>query len=271
MKEQVIRWSIKAGLFGIGMLLALLALHGCGLIPANEPTLTVTISPAAGHPPFNIAIAAVCSEPDGAYTFTPPDGDPVSSPVGQFKAEVNTYPYKGAITWTDGERTVSESIRVGLVNKRPVAHDLNLVPSSPKLLQKEIIDLSYRAKGCENGNPQHYFGIEDPDYTQDGFSTDNDHFLYRVEVHDKDSGEQETVFDSDGRPLPAGEFRADPRFIWFPGWTKIYPPFPVGPLCSVNPSPTNPPGSGSIIKVVRVTVKEWGSNYAWEYEVEVYR
>ena len=274
MKERLIRIAIRLGLVGLGLLLALVAIHGCTLAP-NNPTLMVTVSPDKGHPPFNIAIAAACSESGGTFTFTPPDGEPVESNTGSFKATVNDYPYNGTINWTDGERTVSRSITVGLVNKKPIAHNLSITPhgsaqysgkemETVRYLEKEIIDLGYHKTGCPNGDPSQslqYYGIEDPDYTQNGYSAKNDHFQYRVEIHDEDTGKQETVFDSTGDPLPAGEFRSDPRFTWFPGWTKTYPPFPLQSMSAGLEE--DPPGT----KIIHIIVREWGAGYSWEYKV----
>ena len=260
MKKRLIRVAIKLSLVGLGLLLALVAIHGCTIAP-NNPTLTVTVSPDKGHPPFDIAIAAVCSESGGTFTFKPPDGEAVESTTGSFKATVKDYPYNGTISWTDGERTVSQPIRVGLVNKEPVAHDLSITPGPIRYLQKEVIDLSYREAGCHNGTPVKYYGIEDPDYTGNGYSVENDNFQYRVEIYDKATGKQETVYDYNGDPLPAGEFRSDPRFIWFPGWTEIYPPFPLQQM-SVQLE-EDPPGT----KIIHVIVREWGAGYSWEYKV----
>lgn len=260
MKKRLIHIAIRLGLISLGLLLALAAIHGCSLAP-NNPTLMVTVSPDKGHPPFDIAIAAVCSESGGTFTFEPPHGEAIESNTGSFKATVNDYPYNGTISWTDGERTVSQPIRVGLVNKEPVAHNLLIAPEPIQYLQEEGIDLSYRGTGCQNGNPTEYYGIEDPDYTTNGYSPKNDNFQYRVEIHDKDTGKQETVYDHNGDPLPAGEFRSDPHFTWFPGWTKIYPPFPLQPM-SIEPE-------HSSTKVIRIIVREWSVDYAWEYEVTI--
>ena len=267
MKHKIL---IRLILIVLGVFMALAAIHGCTLGPSS-PTLSVTISPKAGHPPFRITIAAACSATGGTYTFKPPDGDAIESTTGQFTAIVGTYPYHGTVTWTDGKRTVSQSISVGLVNRDPVAHDLALTPTPLQYLQLELIDLSYREAGCHNGLPVRYFGIEDPDYTAEGYSDKNDHFLYRIEVHDEETGDLETVYDTDGNPLPAGEFRRDPRFRWFPGWSKIYPPFPLNIMCgapSLSPGPTQTPGH-TAIKVVRVIVKEWGVNYTWDYKATI--
>ena len=234
----------------------LLFLGGCTLF--QGPTLVVKTDPQAGHPPFAIAINAACSETGGTYTLTEPGKSPVESSSGLFATVVTTYPYKGTITWTDGKQTISEPVRIGLINKSPVAHDLFLSPDSLQKGEKITIDLRYLAHGCHNGTPIRYTGIEDPDYTQDGYSPQNDHFKYYVEVFD-DQGNQETVFKPDGMALSKNEYIRSPIFTWFVGWQKKEAPYPFSPQCV---------GSSSWPKYIHVFVEEWGDRYHWVYTVE---
>ena len=235
-------------------LAALLVLGGCTLF--QPPTLVVKTDPQGGHPPFAIAITAACSRTGGAYTLTEPGKPPVESSTGLFATIVTTYPYKGIITWTDGKQTISEPVRVKLVNKPPVAHGLFLSPNSFQNGEKVTIDLRYLALGCHNGTPMRYTGIEDPDYTQDGYSTQNDYFKYYVEVFDA-QGNQETVFKPDGVALTKNEYVSNPTFVWFVGWQKKESPYPLSPQCASSPS--------SWPKYVHVFVEEWGERYHWVY------
>ena len=253
----------RIGLYLLGVLLLLAALYGCTLVPTG-PTLTVAVSPEKGHPPFTINVAAACSENDGTYYFRANGKAPIESASGSFQVVVDTWPYTATVAWVKDDRSIVKPISLSLVNKPPTAHDLWL--DSPIFyLQKETIDLRYREAGCRNGNPLRYFGIEDPDYTAHGYSDKNDHFLYRVVVYDKKTGAQETVYDSGGHALPAGEYRSQPIFYWFPGWTKIMAPFPLAKPATVEPG--DEPVS---IKLIDVYVKEFGELYRWRYEATVH-
>jgi len=251
---------------GVAMIGVLVLIAGCGIM-GNAPQLTLAVSPQAGHPPYTVNIAAACSVPGGSYIFNPPVGDAIESQTGSFTAVVDTWPYDASVTWTDGDRVVTQPIELGLINERPVAHNLPFARAEYRT--RTLIDLRYRQQGCYNGGPVTYTGIEDPDYTAGGFSDQNDDFLYRVEVYDKASGDQETVYTQDGQALAWGEYVPTPVFYWFPGWTQIHPPYPLDlASCVPNPPPADDPGA-TITKAIHVWVKEFGAEYHWVYEVEM--
>ena len=251
----------------IGMVL--FALYGCS-VGGDSPLLTVAISPPSGHPPFTMVINAACSVSDGTYTLDVPGHTPVLSTDGSFTAMVNTAPWRATLSWTDGNTVVNKPIVARIENKRPVAHDLSFTPAPLFIGQGEIIDLRYREAGCKNGTALRYFGIEDPDYTVNGYSAENDHFTYHVDVYDDITGARETVFKQDRTFLDADEFTASPKFKWFVGWSGLIPPFQFSPMVC-GPDPIQQPISGGsdqvIAKRIEVTVKEFGNTYRWVYHV----
>ena len=247
------------------VLLAVLsmALGGCSLI-SNPPTLSVAVDPPAGHPPFDITITATCSEDGGVYVLEEDGKDPVESTEGVFKSRVTTWPYIARVVWRKGEKTVSEPVKVSLVNRRPVAH--GLWTSEPYHYHALIrFDLRYLERGCESttGKPDFYTGIEDPDYTADGYSPDNDGFEYRIEVKDVDTGKYESVFYGPDRELlRPGQYISSPIFYWFVGWDGNEPLMPYrvwSPQCG--------PPAQEMTKEVHVYVKEFGSAYHWVYTI----
>jgi len=251
-----------AAVLSVGILLFL---GGCLQMGKPEPILTVAVTPDAGHPPFEISVVAVCSEGDGAYLLNLPN-ETLESETGKFTAMVDTWPFPLSVTWIGEAGTKTEELKLKLINERPVAHYLSF--SRADYRSKTIIDLRFRASGCAGGAPETLLGIEDPDYTAGGFSTENDNFLYRVEVYDKDTGIQETVYDESGQPLARGEYTATAIFYWFPGWVQISPPFPFKSCAPIPPEVTPESGEGTP-KEIHVYVKEFGSEYHWLYEVKM--
>jgi len=226
-----------AAILSVGILLFL---GGCLQMGKPEPILTVAVTPDAGHPPFEISVVAVCSGGDGTYMLNLPN-ETLESETGKFTATVDTWPFPLSVTWVGEAGTKTEELKLRLINERPVAHYLSF--SRADYRSKTIIDLRFRASGCVGGAPETLLGIEDPDYTAGGFSTENDNFLYRVEVYDKDTGIQETVYDES-------------------------PPFPFKSCAPIPPEVTPESGEGTP-KEIHVYVKEFGSEYHWLYEVKM--
>ena len=260
---------IKPALFGTGVLLILITLSGC--FSQSAATLVVTATPSGGHPPFITMIKAVASKEGGTYTLMEDGQQPVTSSDGAFAVNVTTWPYKGSIVWENGTTVVESAVKLTLINKGPFAHDLALFPGAPEKGQGEIIDLRYLEQGCHNGTPMSYSGIEDPDYTASGYSMQNDKFAYHVEVYDKNTGKQETIYKMDRSVLGRDEYTTSPYFKWFVGWSGTKPPFPFPPqslLSECDPIPIPPvPIEHGHDKVVNVYVKEFGNTYHWVYTI----
>lgn len=258
--------AIKLTMLCLGIGMALLALNGCGLVP-QEQTLLITVSPPSGHPPFDISIAAACSQSGGKYSLIIGGQDPIES-NGSFTATVDAWPWKARVVWSDGDTVIEEPVIVTLQNERPVAHNLSIFPGSPITGQGEWIDLRYLEQGCGNGMPARISGFEDPDYTADGYSIENDGFTYHIEIYDKETGKQETVYKPDRTVLGPDEYTVYPYFKWFVDWSYWEPPYPFSPMsCVPTPTPIVPIGDATREKRIEVTVKEWGSEYRWVYTV----
>ena len=264
---------IKLSLFSMGILLALLCVNSC-MTPV-PPALTIAVSPDSGHPPFQVIIAAACSEEGGTYTLFVEGENPVGSIEGAFSATVDDWPWKAVITWSDETGAFSEvPVVVSLENATPIAHQLFTVPNVYAFRSVTLIDLRYRPVGCVAlGEPDFYVGIEDPDYTGDGFSMENDGFEYNVEIIDVASGTKESVFYGPNRTLMMpGEYVVNPMFNWIVGYSGYVAPFPFATPSAVSSlgcgieNPALTPAATSA-KQIRVSVKEWGSIRRWEYMV----
>jgi len=240
-------------LFGISILIVLLALSSC-MKPL--PILTVTTDPTSIHPPGGVIIEAVCSQEGGTYTLSVEGDDPIESTEGVFAVTVDDWPWHAAVVWTDGDSVAESAVKLTLKNERPMAHALTLSPASLLTGQGVWIDLRYLMQGCINGTPQRISGIEDPDYTADGYSIENDGFTYHVEIFDKDTGKQETIYKPDRTVLGHDEYTISPYFKWFVDRKEETPPFPFSSM-----------SEGQAIKLIHVYVKEWGNAYHWVYEV----
>ena len=258
---------VRVILFAIGLGIAMLALHGC-VVENPTPILTVVASPGSGHPPFDIAIAAICSEPDGMYTLTAPREGSVESTDGVFTATVGDWPWRAAITWSDGNSVVERPVVVTLENERPIAHDLTLTPDSILTGQGIWIDLRYLEQGCDNGTPKRISGIEDPDWSQGEDSGKNDGFTYHVEVYDQTTGQRETVFKPDAVALGKDEYTDSPYFKWFVDWVQLIAPYPFAPReCCPDPEPEPDLDIPTHNKLINVYVCEFGSVYHWVYTI----
>ena len=268
MKLGLKKFIIKVGLVAIGLGMALLLVNSC---MKPEPILTVTAPPNAGHPPFQTTITTACSIEGGAFTLSEQGKQPVSSTEGTFNVLIEGWPYKATIEWTDGNNVAESAVKLALINKRPVAHDLALSPGTLQEGQGVWIDLRYLEQGCINGAVMRHSGMEDPDYTGTGYSMENDGFTYHVEIYDESTGRQETVYKADGTVLGRNEYSADPFFKWFIGWSQAIPPYPFQPKdvkCTPTPVLPDPTPDPDHRKLIHVYVKEWGTAYHWVYTVE---
>ena len=250
---------IKVALFGLGIVLALMCLHGCFVAPIN-PSLTVSVSPDKGHPPFDITIAVACSKEGGTYTLNVKGKEPVESNEGAFTATIIDWPWRAAVTWVDELGGFSEApVVVKLENEIPVAHGFH-IPETCAYHQLVVIDLRYRPIGCtSSGVPEFYNGIEDPDYTNDGYSMENDGFTYNVQIFNVASGRRESVFYGPNRILMGDEYVENPIFYWFVTYSGAEPiiPYPVW----------SPAGEVKSEKAVHVYVMEFGTVRHWVYTV----
>lgn len=259
----------------LGILL-LLSLAGCTLFQeiGPAPVLTATANPDSGHPPFKTTITAVCSEEDGIYILAATEEDSMESNTGVFTVVIEDWPWKGVVTWTDGEGTVLEAtVPLGLENKIPVAHSLWTVPRNYEDRALILIDLRYLEHGCvaSTGKPEFVSGFEDPDYTGDGYSMENDGFTYHVEIEDMATGEFESVFYGPDRTLMGDEYVDTLIFYWFVNHTGEEPLYQYGvwsPLgCPYNPSPSPGEDEATAGKRVHIYVREWSEIRHWFYDI----
>jgi len=268
MKKQT-EVLIKMALFGLGIVLALICLHGCTVFEA-VPTLSVVASPSAVHPPCDITITAVCSQEGGTFTLSTEGEDLVVynkdnfvvDAAGHvvFVATVDGWPYKAAVTWTDGTIVVEAAVRVALENEVVVPHGLWTEPNNHPDRGLVLIDLRYLEHGCLNGTPVSYTGFEDPD---------GDSLKYRVEVEDR--GVFESVFYGDDRTLMGRTgFVDNPIFYWFVNYIGEIPIYQYGvwsPLgCQPAPSPG---GEETREKRIHIYVLEVECNAVthWAYDI----
>jgi len=121
--------AIRFTLFGVGMLLALLALSGCfgGTdLVAEVPSLTAFLSPSTGHPDFKTAVI-VEDKDGGTYTYEATGQAAVQSAENEFKTIVDQYPWKCVVTWTDGIDVATTTVRAGLENEGPVVNKPRII------------------------------------------------------------------------------------------------------------------------------------------------
>lgn len=235
------------------------------------PTLTIAVSPNSGHPPFNVMIAAAYPQKGGVYTLNVEGEDPVESTEGVFTTTVDGWPWNAKVVWSDETGGFSEApVVVKLENETPVAHGLYTVPGTYDYHQLVLIDLRYMQKGCiGSGEPEFYTGIEDPDFTGDGYSLENDGFTYNVKIIDVASGRREAVFYGPNRTLMGDEYVECPIFYWFVGYSGAAPIIPYqvwSPMgCNPTPVPGPEPGQGTVEKKIHVYVKEFGTARHWVY------
>ncbi|MEA3298113.1 MAG: hypothetical protein U9Q31_01215 [Chloroflexota bacterium] len=238
-------------------------LNSCITVYSPElPELTIVVTPDEGHPPFQIAIAAACAEPNGEYTLIVNGESIETSSEGRFTALVDDWPWEASVEWVNETVVVEKAIPVTLINERPIAHDLNMTPAEPHQYEKALIDLRYLERGCKNGAPVSLVGVEDPDFAKDEYSIENDNFTYHVEVFDATTGDQETVFKENGVLLAPDEFTSSPFFIWFSDWSFWKPPYPFQ-ITSSNAQLGCEIDTGE--KLIHVYVREFGNVYHWVY------
>lgn len=250
-------------------------LSGCTSFNQDSEVLTVIADPNSGHPPFETTIKAVCSKEGGQYTWDETgQWQGTGSTYNSHNTIVTTWPWHCTVTWTDGSGGFAEAtVGVSLENKIPVAHSLWTVPGYYQDGALILIDLRYLPHGCEEGSPLSYSGFEDPDYTQDGYSIENDGFTYHVEIEDMATGEFESVFYGPDRTLMGNEFVDIPIFYWFVNWTgdePIVPYYVWSPMeCLPDPSLSLEEDEGTVGKRLHVWVMEWGETRRWIYDVAV--
>ena len=258
--------------FAIACIVAfLMILHGCAP-PIVPDQFRVTISPEAGHPPFEATITA--TERTGKYIYQPTGQEAVESTENTFSVTVDTWPWKCPVTWIDGDSVATATAQPRLVNERPVAHDLWLSSTNPGYGEVILADLRYLQHGCLNGMPLSYSGISDADYNGDEYSADNDGFTYNVKVQDVATGNWESVYSGPDRTLVGDSFTTNPIFYWSVGLGNLLPPYPYLPWsplsikdCLLDPGTPPVTDTPTIEKRVEVTVKEFGDYHRYVYSV----
>lgn len=285
---------LRIGVFGAGVLLALLCLNSCSLFspsaPSELPTLSVSAEPSSGHPPFTVDIEAQSSAKGGTYTLEVTGSPALQSTDGAFSVVVDTAPWAAQVKWTDGGSVyLSAAVPVTVENARPVGHDLWAVPNTFKDGDLVLMDMRYLAHGCDKpGTPLTYTGFEDPDYTGSGYSTENDGFTYNVRVQDVATGDWETVWTGPLREEVGTDSFAGPIFYWCVSRTDPLPPFPYTPwspsgsslapmsvgdellapeVCCPTPVEPDPSAPGTIEKHIEITVCEFGTCYRFVYSI----
>ena len=98
------------------MLLPLLS--GCDLFLANPaPTLTAWITPNDGRVPYSATI--YCRAPAGTFAFALPGETVGPESSGVLEVTVDALDWRAVVTWTDGEATLSQTVRATGNNPRP--------------------------------------------------------------------------------------------------------------------------------------------------------
>jgi len=117
--------AIRFTLFGVGMLLALLALNGClidlggGVTPAPGNELSVAVSPSSGYPPLDIAITG-SGVTGGQYTFVV-EGRTYTQGSSIKHVTILALPCDGQVVWErEGYAMQTVDFHVALENEGPI-------------------------------------------------------------------------------------------------------------------------------------------------------
>ncbi len=113
---------VVASLLGIA---SLSLVFGCDLFLATPtPTLTAWITPNDGRVPYLARI--MCRAPAGTFTFALPDKTVGPQADGVLDVTVDSLDWTAVVTWTDGETTLSETVRATGNNPRPEIRGLRI-------------------------------------------------------------------------------------------------------------------------------------------------
>jgi hypothetical protein len=141
MQKQGTAMNAKRRLAIVGAV-GLLSLCGCLFEPA-EPTLSATLSPAAGHIPYSAEVIA--EAPAGTFVFTTPEGA-VEQRNGRLAVEVDRLGWSCTVTWTAGDHVLHETVTATATNPLPDIHSPQIggTGGAWKLIpfQRTLIDFS---------------------------------------------------------------------------------------------------------------------------------
>jgi len=218
---------IKLALFGAGVGIALLALHGC-LGPAAP--FVVEVTPDNGHPPFAVTITAQ-DMGGGTYTYEATGEAAVQSTARSYQTVVHEWPWECRVTWTDGDSVAEATAHVALNNVGPTINR-PLLDGKTDLwygvpLDRILIDCRYHEEDpLWPGYRPVITGIKDPD--GDAWT------LTALSVKCALQSDSDTLFYP---PYMPGVYHADGidnAAIWYPTYvapieliSKLpYPPYP---------------------------------------------
>lgn len=207
------RTMIKLGLFGLGMLLALVILNGC-FAPPQGP-FDVMVTPDKVHPPCKVTITAP-NMGGGTYSFESTGCAAVQSTERTHSVVIYEWPWSCRVTWMDGLGGFLEDVvTVGLDNVGPTIlrplldGKTDLWFGAP--LERVLIDCNYHAEEpLYPGYQSVVTGIIDPE--------GDDCTLIGLEIKCDLLDEPDTLFFPPYRP---GEFHADGidnAAIWYPAY-----------------------------------------------------
>lgn len=245
------KWIVRVGLFGIGLVIALLALSGCSVTP---PPFEVVVTPDSGHPPFAVTVTAQDMS-GGTYTYEVTGMAAVQSTENVFKTVVHEWPWQCVVTWQDGDNVEHATVHVGLNNVGPTINR-PLLDGKKDLwygvpLERILVDCNYHEEDpLYPGYLPVVTGIKDPD----GDSWTLTALTIKCDLQDA----PDMLFYPPYRP---GEVHADGienAAIWYPTYTGVtelisglpYPPYPEQGYpwnpCLNNGVPTMPPQDATI-------------------------
>jgi len=228
---------IKIALFGLGIVLALICLHGCvldlglggGAVLPPESGFKIILSPPSGHPPFTVEIKV----PDmggGTYTYKATGKDTVQTTEHTLSMVVSTWPWKCEVTWTDGLGGFEEAeAAVALVNTAPIIYWPRVNGIDPNyngcILSERsrcVFDLNYyETEALWPGDQVQRFGILDPE--------GDDWKIVKVEVlwYGKGfpGGREVTVYTPPYEPDVYHTTRYIGRSAVLPNSFILYPPY----------------------------------------------
>ena len=218
---------------GLATIVLLMVLAGCTFFQTSP--LQVVITAKYSHPVTRLGGFPVTLRVNGGTgKYTIDWGDGV---INQSLSHLYTAPIKSQYTITVTSGGANKVLQLHIPNSAPVIYPPFLVPSSPGLKSKTLIDLRYRQHGCHNGMPISVSGIRDPDGDK-----------VSVIITITTNGVPDAIYNANRQPIQ-GKLVPVGVYYWFPGWGQSTPPYPFGPQSALTDT--------SVIHIV--AIDQWGS------------
>ena len=232
------RKTLVAGLLTIAILMVV---AGCTFFQTSP--LHVAMITKYAHPVTKLGGFPVTLRVDGGpgqYTVNWGDGV-----INQSLSHLYVAPIRSQYTITVTSGSASKVLQLHVPNSAPVIYPPFLVPSTPGLKSKTLIDLRYREHGCHNGMPVAVSGIRDPDGDK-----------VSVIITITTNGVPDAVYNANRQPIQ-GKLVPVGVYYWFPGWGQNTPPYPFGPQ--------SVPTATSVIHIV--AIDQWGAKTTASFHV----